>query len=95
MKIHNLKTWPEFYKAAQAGEKRFEVRHDDGRNFARGDMVVLMEYEPHEGVYTGAASCYMIPRIWQLDGLEYLMRDLSVGHLVAFEIAPVADCLWP
>lgn len=50
--IHHLKTWPEYYEAVLDGTKSFEVRKDD-RDFQVGDLLVLLEYDPDEGEFTG------------------------------------------
>lgn len=42
---HELKIWPQFYCRVKDGSKTFEVRNND-RNFQRGDMVVLREWDP-------------------------------------------------
>lgn len=56
---HELKTWPEPFRAILAGHKRHEVRKND-RNFAVGDNLALKEFDPHKiagpgeiGMYTG------------------------------------------
>ena len=51
--IHVLKIHPEYFRAVKIGEKRFEVRKDDGRNFKVGDILVLQEYDAETGTYTG------------------------------------------
>lgn len=48
---HELKVWPQFFKALVAGTKTFEVRMDD-RGFAVGDTLRLREFIPG-GDYTG------------------------------------------
>lgn len=45
MKIHKLKTWPDYFEAVLNGEKTFEIREND-RGFQKGDIVVLEEYDP-------------------------------------------------
>jgi len=45
---HALKTWPEYYKAVESGEKTFEIRKMD-RSFKVGDIVILQEYELNGG----------------------------------------------
>lgn len=50
--IHCLKTWPEHFGALVSGKKTFEVRQDD-RGFRVGDLLVLQEYDPAKGAYTG------------------------------------------
>jgi len=42
---HDLKCWPEFFRAMEAGRKPFEFRRDD-RGFEEGDVLVLREYDP-------------------------------------------------
>jgi hypothetical protein len=42
---HELKTWPEFYRAIQDNKKTFELRYDD-RRYAVGDELLLREFEP-------------------------------------------------
>jgi len=53
MKEHDLKTWPNEFSAVADGSKRFEWRRDDGRGFEVGDVLILHEWEPTPGKYTG------------------------------------------
>ena len=55
MKIHELKTWSEYYEAVEAQLKNFEVRKND-RAFEVGDVLHLRDYDPLVGAYTGK-SC--------------------------------------
>lgn len=52
---HQLKIWPEFYRAVIDGRKRFEIREDD-RGFAVGQLVCLEEFDHLGDGYTGR-SC--------------------------------------
>jgi DUF971 family protein len=45
MMRHELKTWPEFYRAIQENKKTFELRYND-RNYQVGDELLLREFEP-------------------------------------------------
>lgn len=45
MRRHELKTWPEFYRAVQDNKKTFELRYND-RNYQVGDELLLREFEP-------------------------------------------------
>lgn len=51
VKMHELKTLPEFFCAQLKGVKKFEVRFND-RNYQVGDILVLQEYSQERG-YTG------------------------------------------
>lgn len=50
--IHELKTWPEYFKAVCEGRKTFEIRKND-RGFKVGDVLDLREYDPIGQGYTG------------------------------------------
>lgn len=50
---HRLKTWPEYFAAVKSGRKSFELRVAD-RAYCLGDYLVLQEWEPNTGHYTGA-----------------------------------------
>jgi hypothetical protein len=51
-KTHELKIWPQWFDAVRLGTKTFEIRKDD-RNYAVGDTLVLNEFRPGVGEYTG------------------------------------------
>jgi len=63
IKLHDLKTWPEFFGGLWAGAKTFEIRRDD-RGFVRGDVLLLREWHARGG-YTGrlvvARVTYVLP----------------------------------
>lgn len=52
---HELKCWPEYFRAIVAGSKRFEVRQDD-RGFAVGHVLTLREWNPQTQCHTG--TCF-------------------------------------
>ena len=52
MKTHELKIWPQWFDAVRIGSKTFEIRKND-RNYAVGDKLVLEEFRPGVGEYTG------------------------------------------
>lgn len=51
-RIHNLKTWPEYFQKVVTGEKTFEIRKDDC-HFQVGDILLLQEWDPKTEKYTG------------------------------------------
>ena len=52
MPVHNLKTWPDYYRAVASGQKPFEIRLND-RGYQLGDILHLQEWEPSKHAYTG------------------------------------------
>lgn len=52
---HVLKTQPQHFQDIIEGAKTFEVRKDD-RDFASGDTVVLVEYDPATKQHTGRST---------------------------------------
>lgn len=57
MKVHELKTWPEFFDEIVDGRMTCNLRKND-RDFMVGDLLVLREWEPKSykekfGIYAG------------------------------------------
>ncbi|VVB53356.1 Uncharacterised protein [uncultured archaeon] len=50
--IHNLKCWPEYFKAVKERFKTWEVRKND-RGYKVGDILQLAEWDPTTEQYTG------------------------------------------
>ena len=43
---HDLKCWPHEFDAVKSGAKTFEVRSNEDRGFAVGDLLVLRTWDP-------------------------------------------------
>ena len=53
MATHELKSWPQFFEAIRLGLKTHDLRSKKDREFKVGDTLILLEYDPINGVYTG------------------------------------------
>ncbi len=51
-RVHQLKTWPQYFDVILSGEKTFEIRRND-RGFAVGDVLMLYEFEPGRKFMSG------------------------------------------
>lgn len=71
--IENLKIWPEYFKALWDEHKSFEVRENHGRNFERGVIVKLNEWDKEKKQKTGA---YIVAEIlYVLHGPKWGLKD--------------------
>jgi hypothetical protein len=55
MSIHHVKSWPHQFAAVSGGYKTAELRKND-REYNIGDVMVLHEYDPATGVYSGRTA---------------------------------------
>ena len=63
MKIHELKTLPEYFDPVFMGKKNFEIRQND-RDYKVGDYVELQEHDLNKG-YTGRKLSRQITYIFK------------------------------
>lgn len=59
---HDVKSWPQFFRPIIAAERRHELRRND-RNYAVGDRLILHEYDPATGTFTGDGACAVVTSI--------------------------------
>jgi hypothetical protein len=78
---HELKCWPEYFKAVKSGNKTFEVRKFD-RPFAVGDTLVLREYDPKIRNYTGQEEKRKISYLFDLTYLPDGESPIYGGYVV-------------
>lgn len=53
MKIHEAKSWPQFFEPIVAGTRTSDMRSKVDRQFQIGDHMLLKEFDPFGGGYTG------------------------------------------
>lgn len=62
---HAVKTWLNYFKPQESGEKLFELRKDD-RPYNVGDFFLSQEFDNAKNEYTGKETTYII---------TYILRD--------------------
>jgi hypothetical protein len=75
--IHELKTWPAFFRATWDGRKTFDIRLND-RDFEVGDSLLLREYDPEDNTYTGRSVMRRVVYITEWNQkLGYIVMGLA------------------
>lgn len=77
----DLKCWPEYYERILSGIKTFEVRSNTDRKFKEGQYIVLSEFDPETGQYTGRKKLFVIGFV--LSGDFGIPDDISVISLLS------------
>ena len=75
---HELKIWPQYFRAVQDGIKTFEVRVND-RGFQKGDTVKLMEYDPETKEYTDDWYRYYIGYVLPIDDKRVVFSLIKIS----------------
>jgi hypothetical protein len=58
-----VKSWPWFFEEMVAGRKKHDMRDKRDRDYAIGDRMLLREFDPRNGQYTGRAAIATISYI--------------------------------
>jgi len=90
MKVHELKTWPQYFDEVASGMKPFEFRKND-RGFAVGDILLLQRFDPELSEYTGAEITAIV--IYVLEGFPgieagYCVLGIQVSKTEQARIIP-------
>jgi len=76
---HELKIWPEYYRAVADGSKTFEVRVFD-RDYRVGDYLLLREWLPSLEEYTGEEARVEVTYLYVLpfsdNGTRYVVMSI-------------------
>ncbi|KUR78645.1 DUF3850 domain-containing protein [Novosphingobium sp. FSW06-99] len=86
---HVLKCWTAFFTEIAEGRKRHDLRRATDRDFRAGDRLLLREFDPVRGCYTGREQKVVVTYITSADrpcalSEEALSPDfciLSIAHL--------------
>ena len=100
MKVHDLKTLPEYFEAVDSGAKPFEVRFND-RDFKAGDVLNFREYS--DGEYTGRVLRRKVTYVlddqgsckegFVVLGLAPIERVAETSEEKRIEVRSCEDCL--
>jgi hypothetical protein len=88
MAVHELKTWPSFFNAILRGEKTFECRKND-RDFGVNDTLILREFDPDSGEYTGARLAVRVTYL--LSGREWGIMPSHIAMAISVVDGSYAD----
>lgn len=77
--VHELKTWENYFRLMENGEKHFELRKDD-RGFLVGHELLLREFNQHTQTYTGRTLRRKISYV--LKGKEGEEFGLKPGYCI-------------
>lgn len=77
--VHELKSWPVFYRPVADRIKTYEVRKND-RGFKVHDRLWLREFDPKEKTFTGESLVAEVTHI--LRAHEGLQRDFVCMAIV-------------
>jgi Domain of unknown function (DUF3850) len=82
-KIHEVKSWPDFFAPILAGARTFDLRLDD-RHYRVGDVLRLREYDDRKGVYTGREISKRITYMSEGIGPGAItpLKGLSRGYVI-------------
>jgi len=64
---HKVKSWTAFFQAFKTGAKKHDMRDLKDRDYKVGDILILQEYDPFKGEYTGEELTRQITYITSRD----------------------------
>lgn len=67
MTTYNVKSWTHFFQAIKRGDKLHDMRDLRDRKYKVGDVLILQEYDPFKGEYTGDTCRVKITYITSAD----------------------------
>ena len=79
MKIHELKTWPDYFEAVKYGNKTFEYRKND-RDFEEDDLLILKKYDPENEEYLKEELMVQVRKVYKdVPGLpsDYCIMEIK------------------
>jgi hypothetical protein len=83
-RCHELKCWPEPFRAVRLALKPFEIRIHD-RDYQEDDLIYLREYEPGVGLFSGRGVMGTVSCV--LEGGQFGLMDgyVAMGLIDIYE----------
>lgn len=83
MRVHELKTWPQYWDDVAGGKKPFEIRQND-RDFRVGDYLLLRKWDPKTEAYIDPDRCWLVRRVSYMTdaGCPFLPANFVVMAMV-------------
>jgi hypothetical protein len=60
---HEVKSWPQYFQPMLDGIKTHDMRNKLDRDYKVGDLMLLKEFDPFKGLYTGRQQLFEITYI--------------------------------
>ena len=80
---HAVKSWTHFFQEIKAGRKLHDMRDLKDRKYRVGDYLLLEEYDPFRGAYTGDKCLVEITYITSADTpCAFSSAALSPGYCI-------------
>lgn len=92
MATHKVKSWPPFFKEMATGAKKHDMRNMRDRNYRVGDRLILQEYDPFRGEYTGVEMAFDITYITSKDTPCALSSAMLDDDACILSLEPVDVC---
>jgi Domain of unknown function (DUF3850) len=88
---YEVKSWPWFFEPMCAGTKKHDMRDKRDRLYKIGDHMLLREWDPRDGQYTGREAVALITYITSNDSpcamsSNALDRDAAILSVVVSEL---------
>lgn len=64
---YDVKSWPQYFSKMISGQKRHDMRNKRDRKYMVGDKMLLREFDPFGGGYTGRWGIFLITYITSND----------------------------
>lgn len=93
MTEHVVKSWPQFFQPMLDGRKKHDMRNLKDRNYKINDTLLLQEYDPFKGEYTGREARFLITYVTSKAtpcALSSAMLD-DDGCILSLELLKIMD----